>query len=282
MAEILWLASYPKSGNTWLRAFLANYLGDGATPAEINRLAEFSYSDARESYYVGAAGRPVAGTGVDVILRLRPRVLQALATARPGHVFVKTHWVLASIEGIATIPAELSAGAIYVARNPLDTCVSFAHHFGLPLANAVKAIAFAGLKTTGQAGQVAQIISDWSSHAQSWLDPPDIAVHLIRYEDMHAVPQETFGGALRFLGLEPVVDRLDAALSRSAFAVLAEQERRSGFIEASRKSQAFFRRGKVGAWRDALTEEQAQSIVERHRPMMRRLGYLDANDALTV
>ena len=282
MAEILWLASYPKSGNTWLRAFLANYLGAGTAPAEINRLAELSFSDARASYYAQAAGRPLSGAGIDEILALRPRVLEMLAGARPGRVFVKTHWLRAVIGGTATIPPALSAGAIYIVRNPLDTAVSFAHHFGLPLANAVKAMAFAGLKTAAQAEQTVQLISDWSSHAQSWLDPPGMAVHLVRYEDLHACPHATFAAIVRFLGLTAEPERLERAIAASAFGELAAQERRSGFIEASRKSDAFFRRGQVGAWREALTADQVESIVGRHRPMLQRLGYLGAGGALTV
>ncbi|MFO1146480.1 MAG: hypothetical protein U1E33_08040 [Rhodospirillales bacterium] len=51
MGGILWLASYPKSGNTWLRAFLANYLADAPTPVDINTLPDFAYGDMRSDYY---------------------------------------------------------------------------------------------------------------------------------------------------------------------------------------------------------------------------------------
>lgn len=283
MAQILWLASYPKSGNTWLRALLANYLAaDEDRPADINRLPELSFSDARASYYARASGRPIEGAGVEEILRLRPRVLAGLAATRAGRVFVKTHFVCGSIDGIATIPAALSAGAIYVVRNPLDTCVSFAHHFGLPLANAVRAIGFTGLRTAAQAEQVAQWVSDWSSHARSWLDQTGIAVHLVRYEDLHADPARAFAAVVRFLGFAVEQARLERAIARSAFGVLAAQERQAGFVEASRKADAFFRQGRVGGWRDSLTAAEAGSIVDRHREMMTRLGYLGADGVLAV
>ncbi|MEJ2083836.1 MAG: sulfotransferase, partial [Acidobacteriota bacterium] len=38
MTGIVWLASYPKSGNTWLRAFLMNFLDPGKRPVDINQL----------------------------------------------------------------------------------------------------------------------------------------------------------------------------------------------------------------------------------------------------
>lgn len=282
MSQILWLASYPKSGNTWLRAFLANYLAADDRPADINRLPELSFSDARASYYARAAGRPIDGAGVEEILRLRPRVLAELAAARAGRVFVKTHFACGSIDGIATIPAVLSAGAIYVVRNPLDTCVSFAHHFGLPLAKAVRAIGFTGLRTAARPEQVAQWVSDWSSHARSWLDQTGIAIHLVRYEDLHAAPERAFSAVVRFLGLAEDQARLERAIAWSSFGVLADQERQAGFVEASRKAGAFFRQGRVGAWRDTLTAAEAESIVDRHQEMMTRLGYLGTDGVLAV
>ncbi len=51
MGNILWLASYPKSGNTWLRAFLANYLGNSAAGVDINDLQKFAPNEASRSYF---------------------------------------------------------------------------------------------------------------------------------------------------------------------------------------------------------------------------------------
>ncbi len=51
MGKIVWLASYPKSGNTWLRAFLHNYIKQPAEPQDINRLTEFSASEAAAAFF---------------------------------------------------------------------------------------------------------------------------------------------------------------------------------------------------------------------------------------
>ncbi len=51
MGRLIWLASYPKSGNTWMRAFLHNLLRDSSTEHDINRLGEFSYSDSTINFY---------------------------------------------------------------------------------------------------------------------------------------------------------------------------------------------------------------------------------------
>jgi hypothetical protein len=282
VAKILWLASYPKSGNTWLRVFLANYGEAGPLPVNINRLPEVSFSDARARYYAQAAG-PAAGTLAEAdINRLRPAVHRLLAMARPGLVPVKTHAAIAVVDGVPTISAEVTHAAIYIVRNPLDVACSFAHHYGLTVANAVRAISFAGLKTLPRADEVAQLLSDWSSHARSWLTAAGLTLHVVRYEDMIAQPHATFGDIVTFLGWPKDRARLQRALRKSDFRILAEQERTGGFVEAPRRGGRFFRSGRVGGWREELTEEDARFIVDRHREMMRRFRYLGEDDKILV
>ena len=91
MGAILWLASYPKSGNTWLRAFLANMLTGAETPFPINQLSDFTASDLRAGYFEEVAQRPLVEMGDAVLHALRPRVHRYLAELRPDTTFVKTH-----------------------------------------------------------------------------------------------------------------------------------------------------------------------------------------------
>lgn len=277
MGQIIWLASYPKSGNTWLRAFLANYQAGGSEPVDINRLPELSFSDNRVRYFDQVAGRPTAGLPFADIHRLRPAVHRLFAQARDGTVLVKTHCVLSRIDDIPTITPELTAAALYVVRTPLDVAVSFAHHFGLSVASAVQAISFPQLKSAPQGDTVAQPFSDWSRHVVSWLDAPGLNVHMLRYEDMHRAPARVFKGVIAFLGWRFEPERLRRAIRQSDFRTLAAQERDGGFVEASRKAERFFRRGQIGSWRTELTADQAAFLIDRHRVVMTRLGYLSAD-----
>ena len=202
MGKILWIASYPKSGNTWLRAFLANYTECGNRPFEINRLPEVSFSDSRVTYFERVGAAPINKLSFTELHRLRPKVQRLLAQAKPDRVLVKTHSALAVLENVPTISPELTAGAIYVVRNPLDVVVSFAHHYGLPMDKAVRAICFRELKTSPRDGNVASLLSDWSSHATSWLSAAPFEVYLVRYEDMIASPLRTFGAIVRFAGMD--------------------------------------------------------------------------------
>ncbi len=73
MSGIYWLASYPKSGNTWLRSFLSNLQQDGDAPADINELATGTIASARD-WLDEALGFDSADLSADEIDRLRPAV----------------------------------------------------------------------------------------------------------------------------------------------------------------------------------------------------------------
>jgi hypothetical protein len=282
VTRVLWLASYPKSGNTWLRAFLANYLADSPKPLDINALPDFAYGDMRSNYYAQVAGKPADQLSWQEINQLRPRVHQFLGQSRTGVVFVKTHSALTSISGVPTITPEATFGAIYIVRNPLDTAVSFAHHYGLTAAEGVKALCFRELRIEPKEGHIPQFVSDWTTHVRSWLAAPGLYRLVMRYEDMVASPQRSFGSVVEFLKLPKNRERLKRAIRHSSFRVLAEQERRAGFVERPRGADRFFRRGGVGGYRDELTAEHITTMVADHHDMMTELRYLDAAGNLLV
>jgi hypothetical protein len=282
LAQILWLASYPKSGNTWLRAFLANYLRGGRLPEDINKLPDFSYGDMRVEYYEQISGKKAEDLDYDEINRLRPRVHQFLAGAHQGLVLVKTHSHLSTIDGIPTITPGVTFCAVYVVRNPLDVAVSFGHHYGLGTDAAVKAICFKGLETVPQTGHILQVLADWTTHLNGWRDAPGLYRHLMRYEDMTKSPTKTFGGVLDFLKIPKDRERLKRAIRHCSFNVLARQEQQSGFVERSKSAEKFFRRGEVGGWRKELTPEHVDFIVHHHREAMTKMGYLSPEGELLV
>lgn len=282
MGGILWLASYPKSGNTWLRAFLANYLADARAPVNINTLPDFAFGDMRSEYYSRVGGRPADALSWPEVNALRPAVHRFLAGSRPSLAFVKTHTLLTTIDGVPTITPEATGGAIYVVRNPLDVAVSFAHHYGLGIDEGARALCFSGLCIEPKAGHIRQVIGDWSSHVESWIRPPGLPRLTLRYEDMIAAPQASFARVLEFLQLPKDRERLKRAIRHSSFRVLAEQERKSGFVERSRNADRFFRKGGIGTYRQELSDDLVAMLVERHRPMMTELGYLAADGTLLV
>ena len=120
MGNIVWLASYPKSGNTWLRAFIYNLVENPARPGEIARLPEWFEDESKPRWYQPyAAGGDVQSLDFDQVMALRPQVHQDIADSRVrGTVFTKTHNMFGQIGGVPVHNLTVMAGAIYVVRNP--------------------------------------------------------------------------------------------------------------------------------------------------------------------
>ena len=273
MGAIIWLASYPKSGNTWMRVFLHNLLRNPRAPADINSLNQFCLGEDGASYYNSLDPRPLSSLTSAEIMALRPKVHELLTQASPDSVFVKTHNLLGEAEGAPLVNMDCTAGAIYLLRNPLDVAVSYAHHFGVAFDEAIDHLDFPGAGTQTSDMSARQFYGTWSMHVASWTQVPFPARHIVRYEDMIEKPQETFRGVANFLGLDPPPERLERAISHSSFDQLRTQETQAGFVERSQHSR-FFRSGTVGQWRDALSEAQVARLVDGHREQMARFNYL--------
>jgi len=271
---IIWLASYPKSGNTWLRAFLANLFSGAEAPFDINKLSDFTMSDMRALYFEAVAKRPFDEIDADSLNRLRPAVHRYLAQSRPHNVFVKTHHAIGRAGDVPTITAEVTAGAIYVVRNPLDVAVSFAHHMNLDLDAAITAMnSEENFLPTG--GRIAaQYISSWRNHVRSWTQAPGLTLQVLRYEDMLERPQQSFGAVARFLSVDTTAQRLKRAIRFSSFRELQAQEAKRGFRERSAVAPAFFREGRKDAWRQRLSPAQIDAIVSANQEVMAEYGYL--------
>lgn len=282
MSGIVWLASYPKSGNTWLRALIANYRANAPAPVPINELPRHCLSDNDVGPYVVLSGRDAAHLTPAEINRLRPEVHRRMAASRPDWVLVKTHSVLGALDGVPLITPDATRAAIYVVRNPLDVATSFADHYGLSIDAALRALDNDHNATPPASGVIFQFLSSWRQHVESWRAAPGLPLHVVRYEDMHRDPVATLRGVARFLGLADDQALLERAARFSRFDVLAEQERRAGFVERSRNSARFFRHGRIGDWRSILSGGQAEGLIERCRSTMHALGYLDADGVSVV
>jgi hypothetical protein len=273
---ILWLASYPKSGNTWLRAFLANYLADSTEPLSPNEITRYSSSDTLVQPYEEVAGKPAASLSEDEIRRLRPETQMRLATSSTKTVPVKTHNLLGHEGGVPLILPQATAGAIYILRNPLDVAVSFAYHTDGDLDTSARALTDRQTVMEGEParGLLPSFVGSWTLHVRSWTETPGLNAHVVRYEDMLTRPREVFAALTRFLGMPEEPERLRRAIEFSSFDTLKQGEAREGFLEAA-SGREFFRSGRTGGWREVLSEAQAQRIIAGNAQIMRKFGYLD-------
>jgi len=276
--SIIWVASYPKSGNTWVRVFLHNLLnefsGDSEGVQDINHLYQHSLRENWVTFFEQVLGKDAAEATEREIARARPEVHRWLANGKKGPFFVKTHLYLCHDHHYPTINLEATLAAIHVVRNPLDVAISFAHHSAQPIEAVIRQMATPDMRWRPHAQRVSEILGSWSQNVASWLSLIDRPVYLMRYEDMLANPEQSFAALARFLRLTPSEEQLKRAVAKSSFAVLREQEAARGFIERPDSSNQFFREGRAGQWHGVLSNGQIEEISRAHESMMQRCGYL--------
>jgi hypothetical protein len=218
---IVWLASYPRSGNTLYRMLLYQLCG----------LVTYSVYD--DPYFEQAGVSEVVGH------RLLPAPVEELARAADTYL-VKTH----------TGPTDGSP-AVFVVRDGRDVMVSLAHYstrvdraLALTYRDALWSL------VTGDMGH-------WGDYVTRWLDRPEPTV-VVRYEDLLEDPSGEVARSLEAVGVEACPT--DAALP--------------AFDELHARWPGFFRRGKVGAWRDEMEEHYQTVFWKNHGEAMERLGYV--------
>ena len=274
LQRIVWLASFPKSGNTWTRVFLANYFMPPDQAPDINSLYRFTTADVRQDFFDRVNGGPFVARSFDEWLRMRPKVLRAVAASKPGHHFVKTHSQVRRIGSVDLVPPEVTAAAIYVMRNPFDLVLSYARHLGEEVDAVITRMANADAINGGKTG-VLEYLGRWDGHVASWVDAPGLNPHVMRYEDMVSDTERAFRGLFAFLRVPVDETRLARALHAASFETLQKQERDKGFRERPPGMKQFFASGRAGGWRERLSPSQVARIraeflpaLERHYPEM--------------
>jgi aryl sulfotransferase len=278
-SNLIWLASYPKSGNTWFRILLANLREGRNRPVDINESLSRQISLlSRESFddmTMFASGLLERWE----IEQLRPAVCTALASECHARIWEKVHYAWTRTQsGEPALGRNSARAAVYLVRDPRDVAVSYAHHLNqsvdatIDLLNSGDAVVCPSGKR--QHPGLQGMLNNWSRHVISWLDQKDVPVHAVRYEDLLTDTAAAFAGALRFAGEEVDPHAVERAVSFSTFSELRRQEQEAGFRERSPAASFFFRRGQMGSWREELSDLQAGRIVSQHGETMARLGYL--------
>lgn len=267
---IFWIASYPKSGNTWVRCLIAS-LQAGGEPVRLNRLGDTVPNAAARAWLEACID-----VGSEDMLASELGALRAQAHREQGarHVRVlKVHDRYVP----ALFPAEATLGTVYIVRDPRDVALSWADHMGVDVDTAIDRMADGeltmGRSVTSFQSQAPQCFGSWSGHVLSWLDEAPGPRLLLRYEALLADPLGEAGRLAQFLGLPADRDSVARSVQASDFETLSGIEEREGFIERVQQQRRFFRQGRVGAWRTALRPRQAERLAAQHGAVMQRLGY---------
>lgn len=271
-----WLASYPKSGNTWFRALLTAY-DSKAGDVDINKLgARHAAREQLFERYMACDGSLM--TESETFVARRAIYLHLAQTTRISSPQKVHDANLPLANGELLFPPEATASVIHLVRHPFDVAVSYAYHLGLApdFDRCIDHMCNPDFQVDGlMFSQMPQVQSDWSSHTLSWLDMPHVRRLTLRYEDMLGDGIGTFTRALRtmFPDDEPDPERVRTAVEASSFGNLKAQEAAGNFRERPPKSEAFFRSGKSGGWQEHLTPAQCARLAKALAPAMDRLGY---------
>lgn len=274
--RIIWLASYPKSGSTWVRCFLDAYaMGE----VDINDLVCSVSDDNGNRAHLGPEHTDIIGEPVDVVQMARPMALLRLVDAwNQGRVpdlplWVKTHNACLVANGFELLPVQLTLAVVHIVRDPRPILPSFANHLGKDLDYTLESMLDVYRVLDGRKQRkMPDLISSWGKHCTSFMNDTEHNVLTIRYEDMKADPVPCFAQILHHSGVEPDEERIVKALDLVDLSKLRQQERDGGFREQSKYAQSEFFGGK----REKPTIRHTNALERRFRLQMKRLGYLGA------
>jgi len=254
MSRCLWIASYPKSGNTWVRFIVTDLLRG---PVRHSAAIEGFIRDVHRRDH-----QPV----------------------RPGYrdtLLYKTHL---HPDRLGEAALDSTAGAIYVVRNPFDVFASSLHYTQVPDAERRQALELfvrhRGVPVWQQRG-----MGSLSENVAGWLDPSLRFPRLVlRYEDLSAAPLAAVARLCRFLGHEAAPEAIAATVARTSFAALRAMEggelsrAEPGFFATERAHspdphRRFLNRGRVGTYRDRLSPTEIDAIADAFAEPMAAPGY---------
>ena len=273
--SIVWLASYPKSGNTWTRIFLTHYLLNAEKPIPINQMHRFGFGDSIVKAYNMVAGRKINLNNLDLVLSFREKVLRGIVANKADINLVKTHNIKKVARGVELIPDRFTRSVIYIVRNPLDMVLSYARHYDMSPEKATKMIGSQDNGNAPTASNAAEFLGKWCDHVESWTVATKYPTLVLRYEDLLEDPETHFAKAVEHLGGPVDAERLKRAIDFSSFNKLKEQEEKEGFIEKPSGAEAFFAKGTSGYWKEDLDKNLVRKIRRDHRHVMQRYGYFE-------
>lgn len=282
--SLVWLASYPRSGNTFARILLANYLASDGDAYDLNKLQDFIPSDTNSELWKAAGIAPFEAGNWEGVWKARPAVF-AYYRKMNGHQplpCLKTHCANVTTFGVGGFDFRENDRAVYIVRHPLDVLVSLADFNGRDFNSTIALMTCSGLTLRTDGTDRMEVRGSWVEHVTSWIASPTCPLLLVRYEELSAETEKSLRDILSFLGIPIIEDRLQRAVSLSRFDKLRKQEAERSFIEspADTTSGRFFREGKTLQWLRKLHPEQVYRLADACEKVMTPLGYTRPRDVM--
>ena len=282
---IIWIASYPRSGNTWVRSLLSTYLYSkkGNTVFEnikkitnfpninhfdgIFEINEFSEEELKDKKKKDKKKFEISKYWISA---------QKKINLNKEITFLKTHNFGGSLEGNDFSNSENTLGVIYLVRDPRSVAVSNAYHNNISFDKSVDDLLDEKIFATND-GNLLEFRSSWKVNYLSWKNRTYPKL-ILRYEDLHADTFQNFKKILNFVNDFQKIDIDDAKIKQTMnlcdMKSLSKLEDSQGFHEKLSNQEKFFRKGLVDEWKSKLEEHQIKKIEEAFYKEMKELKYL--------
>ena len=281
----VWLASYPKSGNTLVRSMLAAYFfsNDG--------VYNFDLIKNIKQFPVNALFQRM---GIDIqneeeVIKNYIKV-QASFNKINSVQFLKTHSYLFNINNHAFTDLKNSLGVVYIVRDPRNIVSSLANHMGSsPEKSAdilINSFKFGNIFSDQIAEQTRLYLGTWNGNYNSWKSFKNEGRYLlIKYEDLIKDRDFTFRKILKFIyklqgtKFEINQKKFQKTIETTDFERMKRLEKKEGFFEAKTHDETgkkipFFNLGPKNDWRKLLEPKIKEKIENSFKKEMKELGYL--------
>jgi len=269
---IIWLASYPKSGNTWVRALLTNYLSKNKTNIfnDIEKIKKFP----EKGLFNGIVTEEILKKDN---LELFKYFIEAQEKINQNNKLniLKTHNFAGSIRNNPFTDSKNTCGLIYLIRDPRSVAVSYARHANITFEKSVKFL-LSKKRISMNEDFYPEARLSWNIHAESWINSnfPKI---LIKYEDLHKDTLKNFRLILlfiqKFIKIEIDDKKINETIDNCSFENLSKLEKEYGFKERKGKEN-FFRKGEIDEWKNLLPINLIKEIENNFEKEMKELNYL--------
>ena len=276
---IIWLASYPKSGNTLLRSILATYFFSNDGIFNFNHLYKIGQFPSLKHFN----NLGIDTSNVDEIYSNIIKAQEIINKESKTLKFFKTHSALAKINNNFFTDIKNTLGAIYIVRDPRNVVTSFAHHYQIDIDEATNALINEKFWNYKNDKVPKTFLSSWSQNYNSWKQLNNKRF-LIKYEDLIANKKKVLIKLFKFFeSLGPKFDlnmiKLNKTINSTEFEKMKDLEKKEDFHESIVNKKTgekipFFNMGPKNNWRLTLDKKNKEIIENHFKNEMEELGYL--------
>ena len=281
---IFWIASYPKSGNTWLRALLSSYYYSKDGFFEQNLLKQIGQFPEKNHFNGFNYNSQIVTDTSKFWIKAQEKI-----NSDNKLRFFKTHNVLGAIENNNFTNKRNTIGAIYIVRDPRNIITSIQNHYELDIDKALKFMLSEKkyIYDYHRENDYSdfQFISSWEKNYQSWIEQSIFPTKIIKYEDLNNKTFDTFKEIIEFIEItissKNSFNRIKAknSIQSTSFDKMREIENKKGFVESVlsknySKKIPFFHLGPKNNWKnifDQKYQEKLNSIFEKN---LKELKYI--------